>query len=66
MYAKHRHELRHARKAWPAILVDPRLLSGAACTVYGGISLTDFRKEIRAPLSIIQVHHTKYMHTIIV
>jgi hypothetical protein len=28
MYTNHRHELRHARKAWPGTLVDPCLLSG--------------------------------------
>jgi hypothetical protein len=27
MYTKHRHELRHARKAWVGTLVDPSLLS---------------------------------------
>ncbi len=27
MYTNHRHELRHARKAWPDTLVDPCLLS---------------------------------------
>jgi hypothetical protein len=27
MYTTIRHELRHARKAWPGILVDPCLLS---------------------------------------
>jgi hypothetical protein len=34
--------------------------------LYGGVSVTDFKKEIRAPLSIISVHHTKHMNTIIV
>jgi hypothetical protein len=29
MYTKHRHELRHARKAWPGSLVDPCLFSGS-------------------------------------
>jgi hypothetical protein len=28
MYTKYRHELRHARKAWPGSIVDPCLLSG--------------------------------------
>jgi hypothetical protein len=28
MYTTIRHELLHARKAWPGILVDPCLLSG--------------------------------------
>ncbi len=28
MYTKHRHELRHARKAWPRTLIDPCLVSG--------------------------------------
>ncbi len=28
MYTKHRHELRHAKKAWPGTHVDPCLLSG--------------------------------------
>jgi hypothetical protein len=30
MYTKHRHELRHTRKAWPGTLVDPCLLSGCS------------------------------------
>jgi hypothetical protein len=29
---QHRHELRHARKAWPGTLVDPCLLSGPHTT----------------------------------
>ncbi len=28
MYTTNRHELRHARKAWPGTLVDPCLISG--------------------------------------
>jgi hypothetical protein len=28
MYTTSCHELRHARKAWPGIIVDPCLLSG--------------------------------------
>jgi hypothetical protein len=28
MYTTTRHEVRHARKAWPGTLVDPCLLSG--------------------------------------
>ncbi len=27
-----RHEIRHARKAWPGTLVDPCLFFGAACS----------------------------------
>jgi hypothetical protein len=30
MYTTIRHELRHARKAWPGTLVDPCLLSGTS------------------------------------
>jgi hypothetical protein len=29
MHTKRRHELRHARKAWPGTLVGPCLLSGS-------------------------------------
>jgi hypothetical protein len=31
MYTTIRHEQRHARKAWPGTLVDPRLLSEREC-----------------------------------
>ncbi len=34
MYTTVRHELRHARKAWPGTLVDPGLLSCGPCGWY--------------------------------
>jgi hypothetical protein len=35
MYTKHRHELRHTKKAWPGILVG--LLFGIQCVAAGGV-----------------------------
>ncbi len=29
VYTKHSHELRHARKAWPATLIGPCILTGS-------------------------------------
>ncbi len=43
MDTKHRHELRHARKAWPSTLVDPSLLSVQHIGMYTvQYSVTDY------------------------
>ncbi len=38
MYTKHRHELRHARKAWPGTLVDHVLSLVLSVLAIGGLA----------------------------
>ncbi len=54
MYTTIRHELHHARKAWPVTLVDPCFLSGHVCSERGRDKCQRIQKvELRKYCSVV-------------